>query len=292
MAETLLKIVGATSSTVSLASGYKVAGQATIYIPISKVQFDEALLADLATHITHGHITVSINGVAQTANDMTNLVGSPIPSETKEHTDYQESILSRFDNSAALPASPSDGDRRWALATALGWTANRIYVYSAASTSWEEIVPTIGTQIYVENELMLYLWNGTTLNSFAESTQIRAHLTGINMKALAAYTGTLNGISTDQFIPTNLLFRVTAVGGAALNGNCQITAGVSAGGTQILIATELTSLIALNSTYSIPITGLIAAPILANAVIHVSTVFADTSAGTGTMECWAEGYSL
>lgn len=246
----------------------------------------------LATHITHGHINVWINGVAQTSNDMLNLVGSPIPSETKEHTDYQESILSRFDNSAALPASPSDGDRRWALSTALGWTANRIYVYSAATTSWEEIVPTIGTQIYVENELMLYLWNGTTLNSFSESTQIRCRIGSINLKALAAYTGVINGISTDQFIPTNLLFRVTAVGGAALNGNCQVTVGTGAGGTQILIATELTNLIALNSTFAIPIAGLIAAPILANATLHCSTVFADTSAGTGTAELWIEGYSL
>lgn len=47
MAETLVKVVGSTSSVVSLASGYKIVGQATVYIPISKVQFDNALCADL-----------------------------------------------------------------------------------------------------------------------------------------------------------------------------------------------------------------------------------------------------
>jgi len=292
MAETLVKVTGSTSSVVSLASGYRISGQSTVYIPISKVQFDAALCADLATHITHGHITVAINGVAQTASDMTNLVGSPIPSETKEHTDYQESILSRFDNSAALPVSPSDGDRRWALSTALGWTANRIYVYSAATTSWEEVVPTIGTQIYVENELMLYLWNGTSLNSFAESTQIRCRITAIDLKALAAYTGVINGISTDRFVPTNLIFRVTAVGGAALNGNCSVTCGIGVGTTEILPITQLTGLIGLNTSFSIPIAGLVNTAILANATLHCSVTTADTSAGTGTGELWIFGYSI
>jgi hypothetical protein len=292
MAETLIKIVGVTTSKVSLASGTIVNGQATIYLPISKVQFDTALCADLATHITHNHIRVYINGVLQTANDMNNLVGSPISLETKEHTDFQESVLSRFDNTAALPASPSDGDRRYALVTAQGWTANRIYVYSASAASWEEVVPTIGTQIYVENELMLYIWNGTSLNSFAESTQIRCRITAINLKALAAYTGTINGISTDRFIPTNLIFRVTAVGGAALTGNCSVTVGIGAGTTEILPIAQLTGLIGLNTSFSIPIAGLVNTAILANAVLHCSVTTADTSAGTGTAELWISGFSI
>lgn len=292
MAETLVKIVGATTSKCSLASGYLVNGQATIYIPISKVQFDTALCTDLATHITHGHIRVYVDGILQSADDMDNLVGRPMDEAPKEHTDWQESVLSRFDNTAATPASPADGARYWALVTANGWTANRIYEWQAGNDAWADVVPTAGLEVYVIADAMLYLWNGTTLQTVAEGTRVRARIASIDLKALAAYTGVINGLSTDQFIPTNLLFRVTAVGGAALNGNCRCTVGTSVGGTQILTATELTNLIALNSTYSIPITGLIAAPILCNATLHASVTFADTSAGTGTAELFIEGYVL
>jgi hypothetical protein len=291
MAETLVKVTGSTNSVVSLASGYRIAGQATIYIPISKVQFDEALCADLATHITHSHITVYISGVLQTANDMNNLVGSPISQQIKEHDDYQQSVLTRH-NPAALPVSPSDGDRHFSLATANGWTINRIYQYIESTTSWEEIVLTAGAELYVEADSMLYLWNGTSLNSFAESTQIKCRITGINMKAVAAYTGVTTGISTDFFIPTHLTFRLTAAAGAALNGDAIVTVGTSVGGTQILGVTTLPGLTVINTTYSIPITGALAVAIAANATLHCSTTGADSSGGTATAELWITGYSI
>jgi hypothetical protein len=292
MAETLIRIIGSTQSVVSLSSGYKVAGQATIYIPISKVQFDAALCADLAAHITHGHITVTINGVAQTATDMSNLVGSPISEEIKEHSDFQESVSEFHDPTGALPVAPTDGLRFWSTATANGWTINRIYVWSAATSSYEDVVPTAGMQVYVESAAMLYLWNGTSLNSFVESTQIRCRITAIDLKALAAYTGITNGISTDRFIPTNLIFRVTAVGGAALTGDTFVSVGTSAGGTQILPITQLTGLIGLNTSFSVPIAGLVNVAILANSVLHCSITTADTSAGTGTAELWITGFSI
>ncbi len=293
MAETLVKVIGNTTSKVSLASGYLVNGQATVYIPISKVQFDTALCTDLATHITHAHIRVYINGVLQTAEDMVNLVGSPISEEIKENSDFQESLTAFHDPTAALPVTPADGARYFSTATANGWTINRIYVWDAATSSYEDIIPTVGMQVYVASTAMLYLWNGTALLSFSEGTRIRSHITGMNLKAIANYSAAVNGLSTDFFVPTNLVFRLTAAGGAALmNGDATICVGTAAAGTQILPLTSLVGLTAVNTTFSVPVAGLVDVAIAANATLHARVNFADTSVGTATCELWIEGYVL
>lgn len=292
MSETLVKVTGSTSSVVSLASGYKISGQSTVYIPISKVQFDSALCTDLATHITHGHITVSINGVAQTANDMTNLVGSPISEEIKEHSDFQESVSEFHDPTGALPVAPTDGLRFWSTASANGWLINRIYIWNASTSSYEDIVPTAGMQVYVESTSMLYLWNGSALQTFAEGARVGAHFTGIDLKAIANYTAAINGLSTDFFVPTELVFRMTAAAGAAMNSNATITVGSTVGGTQILPLTSLVGLTTINNTFSIPIAGLIAVVLTAAQTLHCSVTFADTSAGTASVELFVNGYVL
>lgn len=292
MAETLVKVVGVTTSKVSLSSGYLVNGQATIYIPISKFQFDDALCTDLAYHVTHSHVRVYVNGILQSADDIDTMVGRYTNEAVHEHTDFQESVLMRHDPTAALPVTPADGARYWSLATARGWIINRIYVYQAATTSWVDVVPTAGMEVYIEADSMLYLWNGSALVSFAEGTRIRCRITGIDMKAIAAYTGITNGISTDAFVPTTLVFRLTAAAGAVLNGDATVTVGTSAGGTQILVATTLPGLTLINTTFSIPVAGPIAAAIAANATLHCSVTGADTSAGTATAELWIEGIAL
>jgi hypothetical protein len=289
MSETLVKIVNSTTSKVSLSSGYLLTAQATIYVPISKFQFDAALCTDLASHITHNHVVAYVNGIQQTADDIATMVSRYTTEEVREHSDFQESVLSRFDPTAALPTTPVDGARYWSKATANGWTINRIYEWMAGTSTWEDTIPTAGTEVYVEADAMLYLWNGSALVTFAAGTRVRAHLTAIDLKALAAYTGAVNGLSTDYFVPTNLTFRVTAAGGAALNGNAQVTVGTSAGGTQILPATPLTGLSTIRTTFSIPIAGLVNVAIAGNSTLHCSVTFADTSAGTGTAELYIEG---
>lgn len=293
MAETLVKVIGSTSSVVSLASGYKISGQATVYIPISKVQFDAALCADLATHITHSHITVYINGILQTASDMTNLVGSPISEQIKEHSDFQESILERHDPTGALPVTPADGAKYFSLATANGWTINRIYAWDAATSTYETIIPTVGMQVYIETDAMLYLWNGTALQTFSEGARVGAHFTGINLKAIANYTAVINGLSTDYFVPTELVFRMTAAGGAAvMNGDATILVGIGAGTGEILPLTSLVGLTVINTTFSIPIAGLVNTAITAAQTLHCRVNFADTSVGTASVELYVNGYVL
>lgn len=291
MAETLIKVVNASGSKVSLSSGYLFEKFDTKYIPISKLQFDEKLLADLSSQITAGHLTAYIGGISQSADDVETLVAGWTAEAVHQHTDYQESITKQHDPTAALPTTPSDGDRYWSLATANGWTINKIYVYDTSTTEYTAVTPTKGTQFYDEYTNMIYVWNGTALNSITEATRIQAKFTAVNVKTTAAYTATLNGLSTDGFVPKSLVCRLSAVAGG-LNGNLEITLGTSVGGTQLLSATTLTGLTTVNNTFTIDITGLIAAAIAANATLHLSTTSADTGAGTGTLEAWVEGLNV
>lgn len=72
-------------------------------------------------------------------------VGSPSSSDnaaTKGYVDalglgltYLEAVLDRFDPTAALPTTPTDGDRYLSLATANGWTFENIYEFNQASST-------------------------------------------------------------------------------------------------------------------------------------------------------------
>ncbi len=189
-------------------------------------------------------------------------------------------------------ASPAGGDRHFCTTTARGWTANRIYEYLEDTATWEEIILTAGAEVYVAADSMLYLWNGTTLQTITEGTQVLAHFTGVDLKAIANYTAAINGLSTDRFVPTNLIFRLTAAAGAVMNGDATISIGSTVAGTQILPATPLVGLTLINTTFSIPITGAIAVAIASNATLHARVTFADTSGGTATTEIFVLGAVL
>lgn len=102
----------------------------------------------------------------------------------------------------------------------------------------------------------------------------------IDVKAVAETTAALSGTAGQDFAPEQITIHLTAVG-APLNGNTQITLGTTSGGTQILPATPLTGLTALNQTFSIVLTGSFPA-IAGNATLYLNVTSADTGAGTGT----------
>jgi len=74
--------------------------------------------------------------------------------------DFQESVLDRFDPTAALPVAPTEGDRYIATATANGWTDTYIYTYNSLG-AWDELIPTEGATVEVEDENVYYSFNGT-----------------------------------------------------------------------------------------------------------------------------------
>ena len=74
--------------------------------------------------------------------------------------DSQDSVLDRFDPTAALPSVPSDQDRYLATATANGWTIHYIYTWLDGSSEWHEFIPTEGAVVEVEDENAQYIYNG------------------------------------------------------------------------------------------------------------------------------------
>lgn len=70
--------------------------------------------------------------------------------------DYLASVASRL---AAQPASPSQGDRHLATATAGDWTENSVFEYDGSA--WVETVPTEGTHVYDEDTDESLIYNGS-----------------------------------------------------------------------------------------------------------------------------------
>ena len=114
-------------------------------------------------------------------------------------------------------------------------------------------------------------------------------ISGIDLKDGGAtdFTGTLPGDGTKTFIPTLMVFHCTAAA-APLNGDAQVKVGLSLGGTEILPATTLTSINAVDEGFVVALTGHFD-PIPDNSTIHVQVSSADTGAGTGTVQAKLEG---
>ncbi|MHA1408902.1 MAG: DUF2793 domain-containing protein, partial [Candidatus Odinarchaeia archaeon] len=73
--------------------------------------------------------------------------------------EWQDSVLDRYDPNGGLPGTPSTGDRYISTATANGWTDEYIYEYNGSS--WDETVPNEGYACWVEDEDVLYVYNGS-----------------------------------------------------------------------------------------------------------------------------------
>lgn len=129
-------------------------------------------------------------------------------------------------------------------------------------------------------------WNGTDWTELGRLTSVEAQATAtIDMKVAGANVFTLNGNSTNQFIPKELVFVCATA--TALNGDIALTVGTSVGGTQILPITLLTGLNAVNEKYVISLTGLTPA-IAGNASLDITVTTADTGT-SGTMTGYIRG---
>lgn len=114
-------------------------------------------------------------------------------------------------------------------------------------------------------------------------------ITGIDLKDGGGtdFSGTLPGDGTKTFIPTLLVFHCTAAV-APLNGDAQVKVGLALGTTEILPATTLTNINAVNEGFVVVLAGHFD-PIPDNSTIHIQVSTADSGAGTGTVEAKLEG---
>jgi len=72
--------------------------------------------------------------------------------------DWQESVKDRYDPTGGLPTW-ENGDRYISTATANGWTVNNIYEGSPPDV-WAETEPNEGYACWVEDEDLIYIYNG------------------------------------------------------------------------------------------------------------------------------------
>jgi hypothetical protein len=79
--------------------------------------------------------------------------------------DWQESVLDRWNPTGGLPPGPSVGHRYISTATANGWTIN--YIYQWTGSVWDPTVPNEGFCCRVEDENVVYLFDGSTWGQFA-----------------------------------------------------------------------------------------------------------------------------
>ena len=128
--------------------------------------------------------------------------------------------------------------------------------------------------------------NFSAVNSAAMDTELteseRVKVTGCEMETLNnEQSTTIGGSAANEYIPESIAFHVEAVGtGVAANGDVEVSVGIAPGGTEILVATTLTTCKLLNDHYVVAIDGLTAA-IPANSTIYVKVTTADTTAGAG-----------
>lgn len=110
----------------------------------------------------------------------------------------------------------------------------------------------------------------------------RVAVIGCEMETLNNEQSTaIGGNAADEYVPSEVVFHLEDVGaGAAANGDIQVSVGIAPGGTEIQVATALTTLKLLNDHFIIAVDGL-TATIPGNSTIYVKVTTKDTTAGAG-----------
>jgi hypothetical protein len=113
-------------------------------------------------------------------------------------TTWYDPIIEIFDNTAALPVAPTNGDRYIALVTANGWTLNNIYEWN--NPNWVSTIPTAGSMVYNNDDATPYLYSGIAWNAFASLT---AHDLGGILHNADTLTNLKTKISAPDFLITS-----------------------------------------------------------------------------------------
>lgn len=132
----------------------------TMPVPLREFDFDKLLCDELAGYVEKGWVKATIRGVSQSPSVIRSWKARYIDPGVHPYTDFQASVADRYDPSGGLPANPESGVRYISTGTGYGWLPNRIYVWNSHTSVWEEIVPTEGTNAWVEDENAPYIFDG------------------------------------------------------------------------------------------------------------------------------------
>lgn len=90
--------------------------------------------------------------------------------------DWQDSVIDRYNPTPGLPTN-NPGDRYVATATANGWTIHNIY--EGNGVTWDETTVSEGMALWVEDENLVYVYNGTSWVVMTGGTSVHNSLSGI-----------------------------------------------------------------------------------------------------------------
>lgn len=169
-----------------------------------------AIVYDKATKKSY-RVSQELSAVQTLTDDSGKILITDDPSVNRL-TDYKESVLDRFDPTAATPAAPTTGDRYIATATANGWTIDTVYEWNG--TAWVEDSTTLGALVFVEDESKHYVKNAS--GNFVEykiSNQPDMEVVTATSDGQTAFTTTISmttslavfvdGIQTDAYTRTD-----------------------------------------------------------------------------------------
>jgi hypothetical protein len=148
-------------------------------------------------------------------------------SDMAKGLDYQDSVLDK--DLTAPPGSPSEGDRYIVAATATGdWATHETEIAQYTDSAWEFIEPNIGYCLTVEDELIMYVFNGS---SWVSLPSLADALTGTAGEALSQYDSVYANAADGKYYladadgteaQANAKGIVTQSGGIAQNSTGQI----------------------------------------------------------------------
>ena len=113
-------------------------------------------------------LTINDSGTGNTDLWSAQKIQSAIDAAVFGIGEFLDSVL---DRATAPPGSPSNGDRYLIIATASGaWAGKENQVAQYVTNAWQYTTPTEGMCAYVDDEDLLYIFNGTTwvpINNYA-----------------------------------------------------------------------------------------------------------------------------
>jgi hypothetical protein len=147
-------------------------------------------------------------------------------SDMAKGLDYQDSVLDK--DLTAPPGSPSEGDRYIVAATATGsWATHETEIAQYTDSAWEFIEPNVGYCLTVEDELIMYVFNGL---SWVTTPSLADALTGTAGETLARYDVVYANVDGKYYLAdadgteaqANAVGIVTQSGGIAQDSTGQI----------------------------------------------------------------------
>lgn len=119
---------------------------------------------------------------------------------------WLDPVISIFDNTAALPVSPVNGDRYIAEVTANGWTANSVYEWN--TNNWLETTPVAGMMVFNNDTGEALLYSGTAWVPFIALT---AHAIGGVMHTASSVTDLKTKVSGPDILITSQAGEYSAI---------------------------------------------------------------------------------